>query len=335
MKILLYFEGQDALSKSGIGRALEHQMRALTSQNIAYTTDPWDDDYDILHINTWGMNSAAIIHHARKMHKKVIYHAHSTMEDFCNSFTLSNLLAPFVKIRLIDLYRQADVIITPTPYSKSLLQKYGLKQKIYAISNGIDLERYAYNKEKVHLYRNYFNLNEKQKVIIGVGLLFKRKGMLDFIAIARKLPQYKFIWFGDISKLIIPPEITLAIQEAPENCLFPGYVKGSIIEGAYQACDCFFFPSYEETEGIVVLEALASKQAVLLRDIGCYKPWLKDGQNVYMASTNDEFINKLTGIVEKKLPDLSEQGYLVAKERRIQEIGKQLKNVYEAVLKGI
>ena len=32
----------------------------------------------------------------------------------------------------------------------------------------------------------------------------------------------------------------------------------------------FFFPSREETEGIVVLEALASHQHVVLRDIPVY-----------------------------------------------------------------
>lgn len=333
MKVLLYFEGQDALAKSGIGRALQHQMKALSSQGVEYTTDPWVDDYDILHINTWGMNSDAIIHHAKKRGKKVIYHAHSTMEDFRNSFTFSNMIAPFVKIRLVDLYKQADAIITPTPYSKSLLEGYGLTQKIYAISNGIDLNRYAYDKQKIQLYRDYFYIQPNQKVVMGVGLLFKRKGILDFIEVAKRLPEYTFIWFGDISKLIIPPEITLAIQEAPKNCLFPGYVKGALIEGAYHDADCFFFPSYEETEGIVVLEALASKQSVLLRDIGCYHPWLKDGQNAYLAKDNGEFIEKLQGIVEHQLPDLSEQGYLVAKERQIEKIGEQLKEVYESVWK--
>ena len=52
MKVLLYFEGQNVISKSGIGRAFSHQQKALTSAGIEYTTDPWDDTYDILHINT-------------------------------------------------------------------------------------------------------------------------------------------------------------------------------------------------------------------------------------------------------------------------------------------
>ena len=97
MKILLYFEGESVISKSGIGRAFKHQQRALESAGIEFTTDPWCPDYDILHINTYYMNSESIVKNAREHGKKVIYHAHSTEEDFRNSFTLSNTISPAVK----------------------------------------------------------------------------------------------------------------------------------------------------------------------------------------------------------------------------------------------
>ena len=71
---------------------------------------------------------------------------------------------------------------------------------------------------------------------------------------------------------------------------------------------------------------------MLLRDIGAYSPWLQHGVNTYMGCTNEEFVSLLKGIVEKDLPDLTEQGYQVAKERNIENIGRQLKKVYEAVL---
>ena len=49
MKVLLYLEGKSVLEKSGIGRALHHQMHALDLAGIPYTTDilggasPWRD----------------------------------------------------------------------------------------------------------------------------------------------------------------------------------------------------------------------------------------------------------------------------------------------------
>ena len=183
MKILLYFESESLIQTSGIGRAFEHQKAALTSAGIEYTTDPWDEDYDILHINTYGLNSESIIRNARKNGKKVVYHAHSTEEDFRNSFIMSNMLAPVVKQILVNLYSKADVIITPTPYSKQLLQNYGITLPIYPISNGIELEQYAYDEEKIKAYRKYFSLKETDKVVIGVGLPFERKGILDFIKV--------------------------------------------------------------------------------------------------------------------------------------------------------
>lgn len=332
MKVLLYFEGENVISKSGIGRAFKHQQRALQSAGIPYTTDPWDNDYDILHINTYYMNSDAIVRHVRENGKKVIYHAHSTEEDFRNSFTLSNVLAPGVKVWLMHLYNQADALITPTPYAKNILEGYGIQLPIFPVSNGIDLARYEHNVDKIVAYRKYFGIKESDHVVLGVGLYFHRKGIVDFVETAKKLPQYKFIWFGDTNRLLIPKEITEIIENHPSNVYFPGYVKGPIIEGAYSDADCFFFPSYEETEGIVVLEALASKCPVIVRDIGVFDPWLVDGVNCYKGHNNDEFASIIEGCLEKKLPSTVEMGYQTAQQRSIEAVGQQLKQVYEFVM---
>ncbi len=333
MKILLYFESESLIQTSGIGRAFEHQKAALTSQGIEYTTDPWDEDYDILHINTCGINSDSIIAHARKLGKKVIYHAHSTEEDFRNSFIFSNLLSPLVKHGLISLYSKGDAIITPTPYSRSLIHGYGIERPIYAISNGIDLSLFAPDTEKVKAFRNYFRLQDGKKVILGVGLPFVRKGILDFVEVAERMPDYQFIWFGEISPMAVPHKINEVIEHHPDNCLFPGYVKGPIIQGAFQDATAFFFPSYEETEGIVVLEALASRQQVIVRDIGAFDPWLTDGVNCYKGKDNNDFVKLISDCAEHRLSSTAEAGYSVAEARSIERIGRQLKCVYEAVLK--
>lgn len=321
------------ISISGIGRAFKHQQRALTSAGISYTTNPWDEDYDILHINTYYMNSDAIVKNAKDHGKKVIYHAHSTEEDFRNSFTLSNTISPAVKKWLMHLYTQADALITPTPYSKKILEGYGIQLPIFAVSNGVDLQRYERDVEKIRAFRTYFSLKPEDKVVIGVGLLFQRKGLQDFVEVAKRLPQYKFIWFGDTNRLIIPREMSELVDDNDiPNLIFPGYVKGGIIEGAYSDASCFFFPSYEETEGIVVLEALAAKCPLVVRDIGAFDPWLQDGMNCYKANDNDTFTKLIEDVVEGKCKDLRENGYRTAQERSIEAVGQQLKHVYEYVL---
>ncbi|MGX7151034.1 glycosyltransferase family 4 protein [Enterococcus ureasiticus] len=333
MKVLLYFEGEKILAKSGIGRALDHQKRALSEVGIEYTLDADCTDYDILHINTYGINSHSMVNKARKLGKKVIYHAHSTEEDFRNSFIGSNQISPLVKKYLVSLYSKADYLITPTPYSKNLLEGYGITVPIASISNGIDLNRFERSEEKEEKFREYFKIQKNQKVIICVGLYFERKGIVDFVELARKFPEYRFIWFGHTPMYSIPRAIrTIVKEEHPENVEFPGYIKGDIIEGAYSAANLFFFPSYEETEGIVILEALASEQQVLVRDIPVYKGWLENKVNCYMGKTNKEFANLIEALVEDKIPNTCQAGYEVAKEKSIERIGHELKDVYEKVL---
>lgn len=333
MKVLIYFEGQQLLSKSGIGRAFDHQKKALESAGVPYSTDENELDFDILHINTYGLNSQRMVRRAKRADKKVIYHAHSTEEDFRNSFIGSNQVSAIYKKHLVRLYSSADFIITPTLYSKKVIEGYGIEQPIEAISNGIDLTRFNRNVEKEKQFRDYFQLPLDKKVIISVGLYFERKGLVDFVEVARRFPEYTFIWFGHTPLYTIPKKIRAIIQgDHPDNVIFPGYIKGDIIEGAYTNADLFFFPSYEETEGIVVLEALASRQHVLVREIPVYDGWLVPGENAYMGRTNEDFCNQIEQIIEKKAIDLRENGWQTAQGKSIQAIGQQLKSVYEKVL---
>lgn len=72
---------------------------------------------------------------------------------------------------------------------------------------------------------------------------------------------------------LVPGYIKTAIKNAPENLCFPGYIERDELCEAYYL---FTFFSYEETEGIVVLEALACGIPALIGDIPFYEGWLTD-----------------------------------------------------------
>lgn len=330
MKILLYLEAEEFLSHSGIGRAMKHQQRALDLMGVDWTKDP-SEDYDILHLNTYGFGSWKMLKKAKKAGKKVVFHGHSTKEDFRNSFVGSNLVAPFFKQYLMRFYRAADLVITPTEYSASLLRAYGIKCPILPISNGIDLAKYERSLEKEQAFQEYFNLKSNQKVVITAGLYFKRKGIDDFVKVAERMPEITFIWFGYQNLWTIPGWVRRIVKKNhPKNVLFPGYIKGEVFEGAMTAADCFFFPSREETEGIVVLEALASHQKALIRDIPVYKGWL-DTSSVSMASDIDGFVQELEEILEGKV-DKTAAGFDVAQERTIEKVAHELVAAYQQAL---
>lgn len=330
MKVLLYTEFEKALSKSGLGKAIRHQMRALEENGIPYTTSP-KDAHDLIHINYYGLKSYRL---AKKEHRrggKVVYHAHSTEEDFRNSFVFSNLIAPLFKKWICKCYRTGDVIITPTPYSKRLLEGYGLKN-IVALSNGIDLEFFRPDKAAGEEFRAKYGFKPEDKVVLGIGLYLKRKGILDFVELAKQLPRYKFIWFGYTNPALVPRIIRKAVKTKLPNLQFPGYVEPSEIMRAMNGADVYLFPTYEETEGIPALEACACGQRLLVRNIPVFSGWLEDGVNAYMADSVDGFRDKLCGILEGELPDLTAAAMSVAQSREIHKVGRELIEVYRGVL---
>lgn len=329
MKVLLYSEMMDKIGKSGLGRAIYHQQKALELAGVYYTLDP-DDDFDILHINTYFPKSYLLAKECRKKNIPVIYHAHSTMEDFCKSFKGSDLLAPLFKEWLKWCYSLGNIIITPTEYSKSLLESYGLTQPIYPISNGIDLQSFKEIPKARKILEDEYSYKSDDFIIMGIGLYIERKGILDFIQLAKELPEYKFIWFGHTDEKLIPEHIQEAIENHRSNLIFAGYVDNEKIKLALQACDVFIMPTLEETEGIPAIEACASKTKMIVRDIDVFDGWLIDDYNVYKADDVRGFKEKLNLMYNDELPDLTETAYEIAKERDLKYIGEKLKLVYES-----
>lgn len=331
MKVLLYTEGEKLFSKSGLGKAIKHQMKALEYVGVDYTTST-SDDYDIIHINYYGPNSYVLAKLARRKGKKIVYHAHSTEEDFKNGFIFCKQISPAFKKWITTCYSLGDVIITPTPYSKRLLEGYGIDKEIYAVSNGIELEKFKLDKEAGQEFRDAYGYSKDDKIVVGIGLYIERKGIVDFVELAKRMPEYKFIWFGYSPLTAATSEVRHAVKTKLDNLCFAGYVEQDMIKKALNGCDVYLFPTFEETEGIPIIEACACKTTAVVRDIPIFEEWLEDGVHVYKAKDVDGFEDKIRKIMTGELPPLGEKAYEVAEERDIKKVGIQLKEIYEKVL---
>ncbi len=327
MNVFIYSGFQKLIEKSGVGRAIYHQRRA--SENCGIQMVNSLRNADLIHINTIFPHSIFLASLAHLKGIPVVYHAHSTKEDFRNSFIGSNRFSNIFGKWIKYCYEHGDVIITPTHYSKKLLESYGIEKPIEVISNGIDLT--YYKKENVLNcdFRKRYGYESGDKVIMSVGLTIERKGLLDFVDMARQMPEYQFIWFGEANRKTLPQNIVNALDTSLPNLRFAGYVNKNELREAYASCDLFWFPTYEETEGIVVLEALAMKIPVLLRDIPVYEDWLLDGVHVYKAKNNFEFMHRIKLILENACDVLSSNGYHRVKKYSIEKVGMQLKSSYQ------
>lgn len=77
-----------------------------------------------------------------------------------------------------------------------------------------------------------------------------------------------------------------------------------------------------------MLEAMAMRLPILVRDIPVYEGWLEQKKCVYKGKNQEEFAFFLEGILEGKFPDLTQEAYLVVQKNSIEYIGCALEEIY-------
>ena len=327
MRVFIYGGGLRLVGKSGVGQAIFHQREMLRRARID-TADHWCQRAGAVHINTVLPDSVLAALAAKLMGRKVIYYGHSTMEDFRRSFRGSDRLAPLFRKWITFCYSLGDVVLTPTEYSRRLLESYGLKPPVYSISNGVDTEFFAPDPTRRASFRRRWGLREGERAVISVGHTIARKGLPEFLELARRMPEVRFLWYGWTDPRLLPQSIQDAMAQAPDNVVFPGFVDRETLREAYCGADVFAFLSREETEGIVVLEALACGIPTVLRDIPVYDGWLESGREVYKATDVDGFEAAVRGVLDGTLPDLREAALATARSRSLETVGRRLQEIY-------
>lgn len=326
MKICLYFEFHD-LCTGGILSSYQNQKAILDHLGIKYT-NKWDDSCDLLQVNTPGPQSILLMKKAKKQGKKVIIWSHTTVEDTQQLFRFVPFVTPFFKKHLTYVYGLADLIFSPSEYTKTLLEGYKLpSEKIIVLSNGVNLEKYYFDEQKRALGRKKYGLDN---LTIGtVGLVMPRKGVDKFLQLAQKFSKNQFIWFGKIFKAHSSAFVKPLPSLLPDNVKFTGFIKDT--NEAYSSMDIFLFPSFEENEGMAILEACAVGLPILIRDIPTYEGWLIHNKNCLKAKTDAEFEKYLHLLMtDKDLRDrLGHNAKILAQEKSIGNLAEKTLAQYE------
>ena len=173
--------------------------------------------------------------------------------------------------------------------------------------------------------RKKLNLDNKF-TIVGVGQVQERKGVPDFVKLAKLNPEIQFVWVGGFSFGAITDgydELKKVIKNPPANLKFPGIVDRDKMNEYYNVADLFLLPSYNELFPMSVLEAFSSGLPVMLRDLDLYYSII-DGY-YEPAKDVDDMNKKIINLSQdrKKLEKLEEKSKKAAEyysERRLAKI---------------
>ena len=320
--------------ESGIGAAMRHQEAAVRSLGHRVVTNPLRS-FDVVHLNTPFPDTPLLARWARLWRRPVLVWAHSTEDDFRDSFPGSNRLAPLFRRWIAHLYRRGDVVITPSTYSRELISapKYGLSAPIRVLSNGVDTGFFRPDPQARPRLRDSLGLPPEATVVISVGMQLVRKGILDWVEVARAMPEVTFVWYGRTDPRLLTAEVERALAGAPANALFPGYVRPEQLREAYCGADAFCFLTKEETEGIVLWEALACEIPALVRGIPLYRDAMPDGVLTHqVAGDGPEFapqvVQTLRALLAGQLTDLTGAGRRAAEGVDLDVVAERLQEIY-------
>ncbi len=223
-----------------------------------------------------------------------------------------------------------DVVVCATPYVKKWIEKNEIKTKTDVIPNGVDYKKFKFDEKKGKEFRKKSGYNEKDIIVLSVGLIIPRKGVRDFIEVAKLLPEVKFIWIGSTE----PGLKKVDTSNSPENVNFMGYLSFEELPAAYSACDIFFFPTYAESFGNALFEAASAGRSLVIRDIEVYKNWLRNEKNCLKGNSIEEFAECIKKLVEnKKLRyKLGAEAEKLAKKFDIRHTVEKLIKLYESLL---
>ncbi len=312
---------------TGLLSSYKNQKRILGSMDVEFTENAKDKDYNILQVNLFGVMALYLIKRDRRKGRKIIGYAHNTPEDFENVFRFSSILMPFITKWLVYMENQCDIVICPSEYTKKNMADHGVKTPLIAMSNAVDTKKFSFDNKKRAEGKKTYNL--KNPTVFSIGLVLPRKSPSTFIKMAEKFSDVDFIWFGKIYNGAMVKKLP---KKLPENLQFTGYVDDII--AAFCAGDIFVFPSHEENEGMVILEAASMHKPLVVRDIPTYKGWLIHKENCFKARSQEEFENYVEMLLnDKELREkMGQKAYELAQKNSIENIGRKFLTIYDNLL---
>ncbi len=305
----IYFDPEDRLMNFG-------KLKALL---------PWirDKHFDVIHIHTPFTAHYVGIHFGKKLDIPVVETYHTFFEDYLHHYLpfipqfISRKLARTISRRQCNA---VDGIVSPSKPMLDVLKQYGIKTPAEVVATGLDDSSFA-NVDGEH-FRMSHDIPLTQPMLLFVGRVAHEKNIGFLLAMHVELiknhPDALLVITGEgpaeesikqsIEKLGISNKVRMI-----------GYLdRGHELIACYKAADIFVFASKSETQGLVLLEAMAQGTAVVaIAELGT-KSILIEGEGVLIAKDDiNDFADKVSALLSDapKRQMIGEKGRQYAQEK--------------------
>ena len=317
----------------------DYRLTGIYPIRVINTIRKWN--LDVIHSQTeFGVGTFARVI-SSQLQIPIVHTYHTYYEDYIYYITKGYFDKTSKKVvkELVRFYcdKSIDELIVPTEKIYDVFKnKYKFKRDINIVPTGLEIERFYKEKfdiKEVDKLREKYKINKDNLNLLFVGRIAKEKNLDLLLNNMVKNDRLKLIIVGD------GPDIDFYKKMVKDKKLenyvtFVGRVPYNEIPIHYQLADAFVTASKSETQGLTVIEALASSLPVLVIDDDSFKDAVNNLENGFVFKNAEEYRKILNTILKDKsiLKNMSIKARESSKKYSSETFAKNVLKVYEKAI---
>lgn len=274
----------------------------------------------------------------------LVHTYHTMYEDYVHYITrgyfntASKKLVKYLSLFYVD--KTANALIVPTEKTKELFtEKYSYKKELFVIPTGIEIYRFYkenIDEKRLNNLKEELDIKKDDFVIVYIGRIAKEKS-IDFLieshqVLIKTIKNIKLVIVGDGPDL--PGFIKKVQNENIDNIIFTGKVPWTETPYYYHLGNVFATASTSETQGLTVIEAMASGTVPVAIDDDSFKNSINSGKDGIIFNNREDYIKNIIYLSSNpnSLNKLSEESVKSSQKFSHKFYAQEVIKVYEKVI---
>ncbi len=254
-------------------------------------------DFDVIHGHAGGPACFLGWEIARRKRIPYVFTYHTLFNRYTHYIFNGRIITPkMAEVGSRVFCNLTNHIVAPTERVKKELTSYGVSKPVTVVPGGVNLKKYE--KLNPNFLRKKYSIAKNKKILLYVGRLGKEKNIPFLLRSFAQLKRNDAVFFivGDGPERAKLEKLTKTLK-IESGVIFTGFIAADKIPSVYASGDIFIFASQSETQGLVVIEAMAAGIPVLAVDDEAY-------EGVVVNSVNGVLVKNHLGVFNKALAKL-------------------------------
>jgi len=295
---------------------------------------------DVVHVRSSVGFGLVALRFARKRGIPIVGTLDTPISDYVHYVPLLGKIRPARRMLssaalkyMVWFYNRCNAVIVPSKATGEWLKEIGCKSDIVVLSNGVDTGLFS-PKRRSAAFRKRF-CPESVPMLLHVGRMTKEKSVSVLIKAANAMKEdgieFVLVIAGrgpELEKLKRMSKL-LGVYDC---VFFVGFVPDRDLQKYYASADAFITASPVETEGIVMLEAMASGLPVIGARAGAIPEIVEDGVNGLVFKPNDhtDLVKAISKIMDnRQRKRMAANALKASKKYSIERTARELERIYK------